>query len=74
MRSACAEGDAKTVGNPKHKFSKSRRDKRAAHFRLRRPNLSLCPHCHHPRRPHHVCGNCGYYDGRPAIPIAEEGE
>jgi large subunit ribosomal protein L32 len=62
------------VGNPKRKVSKSRRDMRAAHFKLVRPNISLCPHCHHPRRPHHVCLNCGYYGGHQAIAVAAEEE
>ncbi len=62
------------MGNPKHKFSKSRRDKRAAHFKLVRPNISLCARCHHPRQPHRVCLNCGYYDGRQAIAIATDEE
>lgn len=62
------------MGNPKHKFSKSRRDKRAAHFKLVRPNISLCPRCHHPRQSHRVCLNCGYYDGRQAIAVATDEE
>ena len=26
-----------------------------------------CPNCGTAKRPHHVCGNCGYYDGRVVI-------
>lgn len=58
--------------NPKHKHSKSRRDKRAAHFKLVRRSLSLCPHCRQPKLPHRVCVSCGYYRDREVIVQAEE--
>ena len=32
---------------------------------------SHCPHCHQPKRQHHVCPNCGYYDGRQAIELKQ---
>ena len=28
------------------------------------PQLEECPHCHETKLPHHVCPNCGYYQGR----------
>ena len=52
---------------PKHKTSKSRRDKRRTHWKLSAPAVVECPQCHQPKRPHRVCPNCGYYDGRPVI-------
>jgi large subunit ribosomal protein L32 len=55
------------MGNPKHKFSKSRRDKRAAHFKLRPPTLVSCPHCHQAKAAHRVCPNCGYYRERQVV-------
>ena len=55
------------MGNPKKKFSKSRRNKRAANWKLIRPNLQACPRCHEPKLPHHVCPNCGYYKDREVI-------
>ena len=27
-----------------------------------------CPHCHEMKLPHRVCPNCGYYQGRLAVP------
>ena len=58
---------------PKKKQSQSRRDKRRAnHDRMDPPNVSLCPQCSEPKLPHHVCGSCGYYNGREVIHIPEE--
>lgn len=58
------------MGNPKKKWTKARRNKRAAHWKLERPNLGECPHCHQPKLPHRVCSNCGYYKGREAVPAS----
>lgn len=52
---------------PKRKTSKAKRDKRRTHWKLALPGLVACPQCHQPRRPHHVCPHCGYYDGRPVL-------
>ena len=49
---------------PKKKTSKSRRNMRRAHHALRATNAIECPNCGETRRPHHVCGHCGFYDGR----------
>ncbi|MCL4426232.1 MAG: 50S ribosomal protein L32 [Firmicutes bacterium] len=54
---------------PKRKMSKSRRDKRRANWKLTAPNLVPCPQCHQPKLPHHVCPNCGYYDGREVVAV-----
>jgi len=56
---------------PKKKTSKARRDKRRATHGIAAPSLSECPQCHHPVRPHHVCGNCGHYRGREVEPMAD---
>lgn len=55
------------MGNPKKKFSKSRRDKRAANWKLSAPNLENCPKCHEPKMPHRVCPNCGTYRDREVV-------
>ena len=33
------------------------------------PTLEECSHCHEMKLPHHVCPNCGYYNGRLAIEL-----
>jgi len=53
---------------PKRRHSKSRRDKRRAHWKLKTVNLSCCPQCGAPKLPHRVCSECGYYEGREIIP------
>lgn len=52
---------------PKRKVSPSRRGMRRAHHALK-PETSLeCPNCGELKRPHHVCGSCGHYDGREVV-------
>jgi len=49
---------------PKTKTSKSRkRIRSAANFKAHTNAMTECPHCHAIRKPHTVCGNCGYYKG-----------
>ena len=49
------------MAQPKRRWSKARTGK------LEEENLSTCSHCHQPVRPHTVCANCGYYDGKEVI-------
>ncbi|MCH7693761.1 MAG: 50S ribosomal protein L32 [Proteobacteria bacterium] len=49
---------------PKKKVSKSRRDMRRAHDRLKPAVYEECPNCGDLKRPHHVCPYCGQYKGR----------
>ena len=58
--------------NPKHKISKSRRDKRRTHKKLSPPGHVLCPECNEPKLPHHVCMTCGTYKGREVITVIEK--
>ena len=57
---------------PKKKTSKSKRDMRRSHHALTPPNLVECPHCHAKKLQHHICGSCGYYDGRQVLEIASD--
>ncbi len=55
---------------PKKKTSKSKsRSRRASAWQLIAPGVSSCPTCGAPKRPHHVCMNCGYYKGRAAVEV-----
>ncbi|HEX9114044.1 MAG TPA: 50S ribosomal protein L32, partial [Nitrospirota bacterium] len=48
------------MANPKHRHSKSRRDKRRTEKqKLTAPNLSVCPQCQEVKKPHHACMSCG---------------
>ena len=52
---------------PKGKVSKARRDSRRANWKAATPTLVECPHCKTPIRPHTVCSECGYYNGKEVI-------
>jgi len=52
---------------PFRKTSKSRRDKRRTHFKLRLPGIVKCDHCGEWKMPHRVCGSCGNYKGREIV-------
>ncbi len=56
---------------PKRKISKGRRDRRRSHLALTRPQLTTCPQCHAPKRPHHVCLECGNYRGVQVIEVKD---
>ena len=52
---------------PSARVSHARQGERRAHLAIDLPNLEECPHCHEPKQQHHVCPNCGYYNGRLAV-------
>ncbi|MBI2502223.1 MAG: 50S ribosomal protein L32 [Candidatus Latescibacteria bacterium] len=52
------------VAVPKRRISRTRRDKRRTHWKMKAPAVSACAHCGQPARPHRVCTHCGQYRGR----------
>ncbi len=42
---------------------------RRSHHALKAENLSKCSHCGANHRPHHMCLECGYYNGRQVIDL-----
>ncbi|HXX35681.1 MAG TPA: 50S ribosomal protein L32 [Thermodesulfobacteriota bacterium] len=60
------------MGVPKRRTSAAKRGQRRAHDRLAAPSFSLCPQCHEPLLPHHICPHCGTYKGREVIKVEEE--
>lgn len=60
------------MANPKQKFGKSRTRKRRANWKAESPSLVACPKCKAMKMPHSVCGECGYYDGREVVKVAEK--
>ncbi|MBQ7653404.1 MAG: 50S ribosomal protein L32 [Clostridia bacterium] len=59
---------------PKSKVSKSRRNKRAANWKIEAVDLIACPQCGELIQSHRVCKNCGYYDGKQAVEIKQKSE
>jgi large subunit ribosomal protein L32 len=59
------------VGVPKRRVSHARKGDRRAHLALTAPVLVECDHCHEMKQPHHVCPNCGWYNGRQAIDLKQ---
>jgi len=59
------------MAHPKHKISKTRRDKRRTHYKAVASTLSKCSNCGATTRYHRVCTECGYYRGKLAIPKVE---
>jgi large subunit ribosomal protein L32 len=57
---------------PKHKTSKSKRDKRRTHQKTEAPGISTCSQCGEAKLPHHACPACGDYKGRNAIEMGDE--
>jgi large subunit ribosomal protein L32 len=45
---------------------------RRSHEALRAEAYGECPNCGELKRPHHVCGSCGYYDGREVAPAGDK--
>ena len=45
--------------------------RRSANSKASMPARSVCPECGAPKLPHHVCMECGYYDGKPVVEAAE---
>ena len=59
---------------PKRRFSKTRRDKRRANWKMTPPTITACAHCGASVTPHHVCLICGYYRGRQVLVVAAKEE
>ena len=60
---------------PKKKVSRRRgRNRRAGSFKLSLPGIVECPQCHQAKLAHRVCKNCGYYDGKQVVQVAEDAE
>ena len=52
---------------PARRTSKAKKAKRRTHYKLTIKGLNECPNCGEMKKSHHVCVNCGYYDGKDVI-------
>ena len=53
---------------PKRRHSHTRGAKRRTNWVLQMPELQPCAQCASLRKPHHVCPQCGFYEGREVMP------
>jgi large subunit ribosomal protein L32 len=56
---------------PKRRTSKQRKRLRNTHKVAPRIVIQKCPQCSSMKRPHRVCGECGYYGGEQRIAARE---
>ena len=54
---------------PKRKVSPHRRGIRRSHDALKAEAFHECPNCGEMKRPHTMCGHCGYYNGRQILAL-----
>ena len=53
---------------PKRRVSSTRRGKRRSNvWRMDAPELVKCSQCGELKRPHRICPECGYYNGKQVI-------
>lgn len=51
------------------RHNRSQTKQRRSHHGLKSPALSVCSHCGASHRPHHMCQQCGYYNGRQVLDL-----
>lgn len=54
---------------PYRRTSKTRKRMRRTHFKLEPLGLVKCTHCGAMIRPHTVCQECGYYNGKQVLTV-----
>lgn len=58
----------------KKRISKRRTRNRRSHHALKVPNVTTCPKCKNPVKPHYACPSCGYYRGKKVLDLAAKVE
>ena len=56
---------------PKRRQSKMKGRQRRTHYTALTPTVAKCAHCGEPKRPHHICPNCGVYRGRRFLKVGD---
>lgn len=62
------------MAQPKRRWSKARTHSKRSTWKLDKPTIAKCPHCHEPVLPHRVCSNCGYYNGKQVVDVSENND
>lgn len=56
------------------RHTRSHTKNRRSHHALKAPVLSVCSNCNASHRPHHMCLECGFYNGRQVMDLAAKKE
>ena len=54
------------------RHTRSHTANRRAHHALTAPTLATCKNCGAQHRPHHMCLNCGFYNGKMVVDLASK--
>ena len=54
------------------RHTRSHTGNRRSHHAIKALNLAVCSLCGESHRPHHMCLNCGYYNGRQVMDLTAE--
>lgn len=53
------------------RHNRSQTKQRRSHHSLKEVSLTTCSHCGAKHRPHHMCLECGYYNGRQVLDLEQ---
>lgn len=56
------------------RHTRSHTKNRRSHHALKAPTLAVCKNCGANHRPHHMCLECGFYNGRQVMDLKAEKE
>ncbi len=56
------------------RHTRSHTANRRSHHALKAPALAVCKHCGATHRPHHMCLECGFYNGRQVMDLTAKKE
>lgn len=56
------------------RHNRSQSKSRRSHHALKSPTLAVCKNCGANHRPHHMCLECGFYNGRQVMDLAAKKE
>lgn len=54
------------------RHTRSHTKNRRSHHALTAPMLAVCKNCGANHRPHHMCLECGFYNGRQVVDLAKK--
>lgn len=52
------------------RHTRSHTANRRSHHALKSPEMAICKNCAGHHRPHHMCLNCGFYNGKQVLDLA----